>query len=102
MATSLIQIQIDETLKKKASQIYSNLGLDISTAICLFLKQTVEENGIPFNMILPKSQNYNAIEGLQALSEITEEANKNELSDMTLDEINAEIELTRQEREIEK
>lgn len=97
MATSLIQIQIDETLKTKATQIYSNLGLDISTAICMFLKQTVKENGIPFNIIFPNSQNYNAIEGLQALSEITEESDKNGLSEMTLDEINAEIESTRKE-----
>ena len=96
MSTSLIQIRIDDNLKMKAAQIYSDLGLDISTAVRMFLKRSVMENGIPFNMKLPR-QEYVATEGLQALTEINEAAEQAGLSDMTLDEINAEIELARQE-----
>ena len=52
MSTSLIQIRVEDNLKKKAAQIYSDLGIDISTAVRMFLKRTVMENGIPFNMKL--------------------------------------------------
>ena len=49
MSTSLIQIRVEDNLKMKAAQIYSDLGLDISTAVRMFLKWSVMENGIPFN-----------------------------------------------------
>ena len=96
MSTSLVQIRVDDDLKLKATQIYSDLGLDISTAVRMFLKRSVMENGIPFNMKLPR-QEYVATEGLQALTEINEAALNAGVTDMSLDEINAEIELARQE-----
>ena len=56
MSTSLIQIRVEDNLKKKAAQIYSDLGIDISTAVRMFLKRTVMENGIPFNMKLQETK----------------------------------------------
>lgn len=97
MSTAVIQIRVDEELKTKASQIYSDLGIDISTAIRMFLKRTIIENGIPFQMILPK-KNYNTNIGLQALSTINDSAEKVGVSDLSLDEINAEISKTRVNR----
>ena len=95
MSTSVIQIRVDENLKMKATEIYSDLGIDISTAIRMFLKRSVLENGIPFSMTLPqKPQEI----GLKALAEINEQAKKVGVSDMTLEEINAEIAKTRQSR----
>ena len=96
MSTSLIQIRVEDNLKMKAAQIYSDLGLDLSTAVRLFLKRTVMENGIPFNMKLPR-QEYVATEGLKVLSEINTAAEKAGVSDMSLDDINAEIALARKE-----
>lgn len=88
MRTSIIQVRVDEVLKTQATQIYSDLGIDISTAIRMFLKRTVLEQGIPFPMTLPQiSQEF----GLKALAEINEHAKKAGVSDMTLKEINAEI-----------
>ena len=78
MSTSLIQIRVEDNLKKKAAQIYSDLGIDISTAVRMFLKRTVMENGIPFNMKLPR-QEYVASEGLQTLAEINESTKQLEL-----------------------
>lgn len=57
MATSLIQVRIDNDLKAKANQIFADLGLDISSAIRMFLKRSVMENGIPFSMVLPPDKN---------------------------------------------
>ena len=48
MAT--LQIRIDDTLKKDADELFSSLGLDISTAIRIFLNASVENAGIPFSV----------------------------------------------------
>ena len=56
MATSLLQVRVDESLKSEASTIYENLGIDLSTAVRMFLKRSVLENGIPFAMKLPKDE----------------------------------------------
>ena len=97
MATSLIQVRIDNDLKTKANQIFSDLGLDISSAIRMFLKRSVLENGIPFSMVLPADKNTLNLNGLQALDEISNSAKKAGVSNMSLDEINEEINLARRQ-----
>ena len=97
MATSLLQVRIEDSLKEQAAQVFEQLGIDTSTAVRMFLKRTVMENGIPFRMTLPKTP-YNADRGYRAMVEIAEASEKNGLSDMSLDEINAEIEDSRSRR----
>ena len=63
-----------------------------------FLKHAVMENRIPFRMTSPRSP-YVAERGYRAMVELSESAEKNGLSDMTLDEINAEIEASREEKD---
>ena len=63
----------------------------------MFLKRAVMENGIPFRMTIPKTP-YNADRGYRAMVEISDESEKNGVSDMSLDEINAEIESYRKKR----
>ena len=53
MANGLLQLRIDDTLRKEASDIYSQLGLDLPTAIRMFLKKIIMERGIPFDTKLP-------------------------------------------------
>ncbi len=43
-------INIDSELKKSAQELYADLGLDLSTAINLFLKQSLREQKIPFEI----------------------------------------------------
>ena len=45
--TSAINIQIDSNVKKEATMVLTELGLSMSSAINLFLKQVVKKNGIP-------------------------------------------------------
>ena len=52
MASSLIQVRVDEEIKKECEEIFYNLGLSMSEAVRLFLKRTVVEQGLPFNMKL--------------------------------------------------
>jgi DNA-damage-inducible protein J len=48
MATANINVRTDADLKTQAQQIYESIGLDLSTAVNLFLKQTVRANNLPF------------------------------------------------------
>ncbi len=45
---STLSIRIEEKTKKEASETLEALGLDLSTAVKMFLKQVVIEQGIPF------------------------------------------------------
>lgn len=48
--TSAINIQVDSIVKKEATMVLTDLGLSMSSAINLFLKQVVKKNGIPFEI----------------------------------------------------
>jgi len=52
MANSLIQLRVDENLRLEAVEIFDKLGIDLSTAIRMFLVRSVLERGIPFPMKL--------------------------------------------------
>ena len=97
MPTSLLQVRVEDSLKDDATRVFENLGIDTSTAVRMFLKRSVMENGIPFRMTLPKEP-YRADRGFRAMQEISEAAEKNGTADMTLDDINAEIDASRTER----
>ncbi|PIQ79987.1 type II toxin-antitoxin system antitoxin, RelB/DinJ family [Candidatus Peregrinibacteria bacterium CG11_big_fil_rev_8_21_14_0_20_41_10] len=46
-----IQIRIDEKTKNSAKKVLDKLGLDMTSAITVYLKQIVTHNGIPFPLI---------------------------------------------------
>ena len=52
--TTPTQIRIDSDIKKQANELFSSLGLDMSTAVNLFLYQCVLRGGLPFNVEQPK------------------------------------------------
>lgn len=41
-------INLDPDLKKSAQELFADLGLDLTTAVTIFLKQSLREQGIPF------------------------------------------------------
>ena len=51
-AQSLIQIRVDRPLKEEVSEIFSSLGLDMSTAVRMFFQRCRLEKGIPFSLTL--------------------------------------------------
>ena len=97
MANTL-QVRIDDDLKTQATMVYDQLGLDLSTAVRMFLKKSVAVNGIPFEVKNDSSRD-RAMAALNMARSISE-ANGN--SQMTLDEINAEIAAARKERKENK
>ena len=97
MASSVMQVRIDDELKAQAAAVYDELGLDLPTAIRMFLKRSVMVGGVPFSMTLPK-QDYTAERAVRAMQSLSDAAQKNGTAGMTLDEINTEIAATRADR----
>ncbi len=63
--TTPTQIRVDSEIKKQACELFSSIGLDMSTAVNLFLYQCVLRGGLPFSVEKPK---YNA-ETIAAMAE---------------------------------
>ncbi|MEI0477437.1 type II toxin-antitoxin system RelB/DinJ family antitoxin [Brachyspira pulli] len=50
MSKVIMQIEIDDELKKDADKLFSELGLDTNTAINIFLKKSINNQAIPFKI----------------------------------------------------
>lgn len=48
--TAIINVKIDSELKKQAESLFSDLGMNMTTALNIFLRQAVRENRIPFEI----------------------------------------------------
>ena len=48
MPVTNINIRIDNEIKAKAQDIFASLGLDMTTAISIFLRQAIRQHGLPF------------------------------------------------------
>lgn len=88
MANSFIQFRTDDTSKIKATNICERLGIDLSTYMRMCISRLIQENGIPFSMKLDEASENPALEAMKTASRIAEEKG---ISNMTLEEINAEI-----------
>ncbi len=97
MAQATFSIRMDEELKKQFDELCFDFGMSASTAFTVFAKAVVRERKIPFEISSPNPQitRENAFKVFQLLRE---EAKQNGMQDLTLDEINEEIRLTRQEK----
>ncbi len=64
MATTNLNIRTDKEIKEAAEKIYSSLGLNMTTAINMFLRASIRESGIPFELKLdiPNDETIKAIE----------------------------------------
>ena len=88
MANSLVQFRTDDESKTKAASICERLGIDLPTYMRMCISRLIQENGIPFSMKLDEKSESPALKAMKSASRIAKE---NGISDMTLDEINAEI-----------
>jgi len=44
-------VRVDEGVKKEASALFNDLGLDLSTAVNIFLRQSIMRGGLPFDVV---------------------------------------------------
>lgn len=56
MAQTKMTIRMDTDVKQQAQELFAKFGLDMTTAINMFLNQAVMEQSIPFRIYIPKSQ----------------------------------------------
>ena len=52
MATTNLNIRTDKDIKDQAEAIFNELGLNMTTAINMFLRTAIREQGIPFDLKL--------------------------------------------------
>ena len=95
---AVLQVRLDEDLKNKATAVYNELGIDLSTAVRMFLKRSILDGGIPFSTRIDES----TLDTILAIESMRSTSEKNGNSSMTLDEINEEIKKTRLERKKNK
>ena len=88
MSASVLQIRVDDSLKEQAIALFDRLGLDLPTAVRIFLKKAVSEDGVPFDL---KEKPRVSSRGLDALYALNADAMKNGKAGMTEEEIEAEI-----------
>ena len=64
MESTNLNIRTDKEVKKAAEKIFEALGMNLTTAINIFLRRAILENGIPFDVKLnvPNETTINAIE----------------------------------------
>ena len=60
MAT--VTARVDENVKKEAETLFKKMGLNMSTAMNLFLKKCILEQGIPFELKVPNKETLKAIQ----------------------------------------
>ena len=64
MANTNLNIRTDKEVKEQAEAIYAELGLNMTTAVNLFLRASIRASGIPFDLKLdvPNEETRRAIE----------------------------------------
>ena len=88
--TALVQIKVDSETKTDVTSIYESLCLDLPTSVRIFFKKSIAVGGLPFELrddVCSKRWN--------VYKEARDSIKKNNVPEMSLDEINAEISAAR-------
>lgn len=64
METTNINFRIDKETKKQAEELFEDLGLNMTTALTMFIKASIRDQGIPFDITrrIPNAETIEAIE----------------------------------------
>ncbi len=94
MPQATFSVRMDDKLKREFDRLCSDFGMNATTAFNIFAKAVVRERKIPFE--IAASEPISSLEdGRKAFWELSESARRNGLQDMSLEEINAEIQAVR-------
>ena len=88
MVNTLVQFSVDENDRTEAIEICSKLGIDLQSYFRICLARLIREKGIPFSMKIEEVKENKGISAMKRASKIAKEYG---ISDLSLDEINAEI-----------
>ncbi|MBV9393399.1 MAG: type II toxin-antitoxin system RelB/DinJ family antitoxin [Methylobacteriaceae bacterium] len=60
-----INVRIEPALKERAEHVFAALGVSMSDAIGMFLRQVVMRRGMPFDLAIPNADTLAAFEELE-------------------------------------
>jgi DNA-damage-inducible protein J len=86
--TTNISIRMDSDLKTQADALFGELGMNLTTAFNIFVRQSLREGGIPFDIKLDQPNKETIVAMLEA-ERIAKDPSVNGYSD--LDELFAEL-----------
>ena len=92
--TTNLSIRIDRELKKEADMIFNELGMNLTTAINVFVRQAVRQKKIPFEISINPygDENYGYMRDATAATErIWTNSLRNGTDKLTMEEIDGEI-----------
>ena len=96
MAQTAFTVRMDADVKKRFDELCKDFGMSSNTAFNMFARAVIKSERIPFNI---ESEEQAFIERARRIKEqIVEQALLNGTADMSMEEINEEIRLARQER----
>ena len=61
-STTNISIRMDSELKAQADELFAELGMNLSTAFNIFVRQSLRDGGIPFIISLNPSKNKSIVD----------------------------------------
>lgn len=91
-----VTVRLDSGMKSQFDELCSQFGMSVNTAFNIFVNAVVTSRKIPFE--IKGRQREKSMDGLQAWKEIRAMAEAGKFPELTLDEINEEIRLAREER----
>lgn len=96
MAQATFSVRMDESLKKQFDNLCQEFGMNATTAINVFARAVVRQRRIPFEISSPEPD-ITREGAIQAFMALRAQARDNGIADMSLEEINEEINLARTE-----
>ncbi len=87
--TTNLTIRLDSDLKKDCEALYAELGMSLSTAINVFLRQSLRKGGLPFDARLDDQPNRTTIEAMLEAERIAKDPTVKGYND--LNELFAEL-----------
>lgn len=82
MATIPTQIRIEESTKQQATELLEGLGMNLSEAVNVFLRQVILKGGIPFDIKYP-TYRPEVIEAMKEAKEISRDDNVKAYTDVS-------------------
>ena len=92
MATTNINVRVDSALKQEAEALFADLGLNMSSAINMFLRSAINHNGIPFEIkrLTPNAETRAALDEYEEMKKNPGNYKRYESFDEVLDEVFAD------------
>ena len=98
MAQVSMTVRLDSQVKQRFDALCNEIGMSANTAMNLFVRRMINFGGIPFEVSVKNQKDVIHDEGAKAFREMRAMAEASLFPDLTLDEINEEIRLAREER----